>query len=255
MLDSTLWLERECRDLFITALLMAEPREFSEEQRQIAIGSLETTGWVVPAGWYGFVAAAGPGIVNRAGMDMAAGMAALKQLGEADPESRSADFEGRRLVRVDGGFIVLNYIKYREKDATSAERSKRWRERHKAKESIQPTRVADTPTRVIRHQEEVEVEVEVKRKAKALASRLPKNWSPSQAQLDWALKAQPTWDEQHVAKVAESFRDYWLSRPGQGATKLDWDLTWHNWVRRESPRKSRTDGQRLNLDGTPKLAI
>lgn len=133
ILNSTLWIERECREIFITALLMAEPHELLIPQPQIEIGSCSPSGWDVPAGWYGRVDAAGPGIVRRALVPEEAGMQALVRLGSPDPESRSADFDGRRLVRIDGGFIVLNFIKYREKDMTAAVRSKRWRERQKAK--------------------------------------------------------------------------------------------------------------------------
>ena len=161
ILNSTIWVDRLARELFITSLLMAEPRELIEAMPQITVGQLEYTGWSVPPGWYGFVEAAGPGIIARAGLDdrgplFAAAMEALTRLGDPEPDSRSHAFVGRRLVRVDGGFVVLNYIQYREKDSTAAERSRRWRERQKAK----ALRVTDTPIRVIRHQAEVEVEAE-----------------------------------------------------------------------------------------------
>lgn len=133
ILDSTLWIERECREIFITSLLMAAPFELAKPAPQIAIQSLELTGFIVPMGWYGFVSAAGPGIVRRAMVDYEPGMIALDRLGSPDPESRSKEFDGRRLVRVDGGFIVLNFMAYREKDASNAKRQKRWRERQKLK--------------------------------------------------------------------------------------------------------------------------
>ena len=131
ILDSTLWIERECREVFITSLLMGLPIELTEPMAQIAIGSLDHTGFTVPPGWYGFVAASGPGIVRRALVDHDVGMIALAKLGDPDPESRSKDFEGRRLIRVDGGFIILNFMTYREKDASNADRQKRWRQRQK----------------------------------------------------------------------------------------------------------------------------
>jgi hypothetical protein len=62
-------------------------------------------------------------------MDMEEGLSALERLGSQDKESRSHAFEGRRLVRVDGGYIVLNFQVYRERDHTSADRSRRYRER------------------------------------------------------------------------------------------------------------------------------
>lgn len=127
LLDSTLWLDREARELFITALLMAVPHELLEPTEQIGVGTLERTGFVIPVGWYGLVRAAGPGIIRRAGMEEVVGLAALARLGNPDVGSRTPDFEGRRLVRINGGYIVLNFAKYREKDHTAALRSKRYR--------------------------------------------------------------------------------------------------------------------------------
>lgn len=154
IINSTLWIERDCRDVFITALLMAQPRELTEPMKQISIRTLEETGFEVPVGWYGFVPAAGIGIIRQALVETEAGLNSLERLGSPDRESRSPEFEGRRMVRVDGGFVILNFIKYREKDSSSSERSKRWRERKKQL----ATRVSDTPQRVIRHQAEAEAE-------------------------------------------------------------------------------------------------
>lgn len=150
ILNSTLWIDRLAREIFITALLMAEPRELLDSEPQINIGSLGLTGWNVPPGWYGFVQAAGIGILHRARVDEGElGMAALARLSDPDPDSRSSTYDGRRLVRINGGFIILNFIAYREKDSTTAERSKRWRERQKKK--AKTTRVSDTPTHRHRH--------------------------------------------------------------------------------------------------------
>ncbi len=131
ILDSTLWMARDLREVFITALLMAEPQEFDEPIHQIAVDSMQETGFVAPAGWYGFVRAAGPGIVRRSGVEHDMGMTALRALGEPDGESRSKQFDGRRLIRTDGGYVVLNFMNYRDKDHSGAERAKRYRERQK----------------------------------------------------------------------------------------------------------------------------
>lgn len=130
MLDSSLWVDKDSRDLFITALLMAVPHVAEDAQAQLSVHELEPTGWVVPPGLYGQVKAAGVGIINRCGgIEKAPGLAALERLGSPDPESRSEEFEGRRLVRVNGGYLVLNYEKYRERDITAADRAKRYREK------------------------------------------------------------------------------------------------------------------------------
>lgn len=131
ILQSTLWFERDARELFITALLMAEPREIQEPSPQLKVDAIEYTGFEVPPGWYGFVPAAGIGIIRQAGIDRDSGLKALAELGSPDKESRSSEHEGRRLVRVNGGYIILNYIKYRERDVTAADRNRRWRQKQR----------------------------------------------------------------------------------------------------------------------------
>ena len=126
ILKSSLWVDKVCRDLFVTALLMAEPFEVREAMPEIAVDSLNYTGWMVPVGWYGLAAAAGCGIAHHAGiLDEMQWRAGLQRLAAPDPRSRSQSFDGRRLVRVDGGYIILNYIVYRERDYTGAERMRR----------------------------------------------------------------------------------------------------------------------------------
>lgn len=136
ILNSSLWFEKDCRDIFITALLMAEPFEVVEPMEQLKVSTLESTGWEVPPGWYGMVQAAGPGIVSKAGIPQEQGIPALAKLGSPDLDSRSRDFEGRRLVRVDGGYIVLNYMKYRDRDYTAADRMRRLRERKMLRRNV-----------------------------------------------------------------------------------------------------------------------
>lgn len=168
MLNSTIWFEREAREVFITALLMAEPVEYTAPVPQIAVNEIKLTGFVAPAGWYGFVPASGPGIVSRAQLDQKNGLEALKRLGDVDPESRSKEFEGRRMIRVDGGYLILNYIKYRERDYSTAERSKRYRER---KAALAASRVTNVTSRrdITQAEEEAEVKVEIKDKKPASA--------------------------------------------------------------------------------------
>ena len=131
ILNSTLWIERDQREVFITALLMAEPCQFKEPQQQIEVDSLKTTGFFAPAGWYGFVQAAGIGIVNRAGVPREDGMEALRKLCAPEVESRSQEFDGRRMIRINGGYLILNFMKYRDKDHTAADRQRKLRERRK----------------------------------------------------------------------------------------------------------------------------
>lgn len=128
ILDSTLWSDRAGRDVFLTALCMAEPYELPVAAPQLAVNSLEPTGWIVQPGWYGLVKAAGSGIVRRALVDPEEGLRALERLGAPELDSRNPAHEGRRLVRTADGYLVLNFMTYRERDYTAADRSRRYRE-------------------------------------------------------------------------------------------------------------------------------
>lgn len=244
ILDSTLWVTRDPREVFITALLMAMPRELDQETTTYKVHSLDVDDFKIPPGWYGFIEASGPGIVRRAGLPADAGLEALAALGQPDRESRSSDWEGRRLVRVDGGFVVLNFMKYRDKDNTANERMKRYRERQK---SLRVTDATPSKRNVTASQLPAEdrgqrTEAEIKtvtvveavgaEKPKARGSRLPADWALPDAWREWAKTNRPDLDPD---RTADRFRDYWAAKAGASATKVDWQATWRNWVREERP--------------------
>lgn len=90
ILDSTVWLEDpETKVVWITMLAMADAS--------------------------GYVAAAVPGLAKRAGVSREAVDRALDKFRSPDPDSRSREHEGRRIVDADGGWMLLNYAKYRAK--------------------------------------------------------------------------------------------------------------------------------------------
>jgi hypothetical protein len=135
ILDSSVWVDRPQRDLFITALLMAQPFELDEETPQYHVRDLTLTGFVIPPGWYGMVSAAGVGILRRAGYgphETEIGLRALEQLGMPDDESRSSDHGGRRVVRVEHGYLVLNFMRYRDFDYGAKDRMRALRQRQKS---------------------------------------------------------------------------------------------------------------------------
>ena len=61
----------------------------------------------------GIVEAAVPPLADRARVPLADCITALKFLSGPDPWSRTPDFEGRRIVAVDGGWFLINHAKYR----------------------------------------------------------------------------------------------------------------------------------------------
>jgi hypothetical protein len=56
-----------------------------------------------------------PGLAHLAGVSLVECEASLKKLLEADPYSRNQDHQGRRIERVDGGWLILNGEYYRQK--------------------------------------------------------------------------------------------------------------------------------------------
>jgi len=139
ILDSSVWLDRDARDILITSLLKAEPLEVTEPMEELKTRSLEPTGWKVPPGWYGFVPASSLGLLRAAVIDKEAGLEALERLASTERESRSKANGGRRMVRVDGGFIILNYNNFQTKDHKAAERMRRYRARLKARRDVTET--------------------------------------------------------------------------------------------------------------------
>lgn len=62
---------------------------------------------------YGVVSASVPGLASIANVSLESTESALKNLESPDPYSRTKDFDGRRIQAIDGGWQVLNYLKYR----------------------------------------------------------------------------------------------------------------------------------------------
>ena len=203
MLHSSIWPDKDARDLFITALLMAEPIEIKTPTDQICADSLNLTGWKVPPGWYGYVPAAGIGIAHQAGLDdRDRAIAALIRLGSIENESRNPSFEGRRMVRIDGGYLILNFMIYRERDYTSADRSRRYRERKASRRVVlDKSQETVSPSRDITQAEaEAEAEAEEntkhplpprgdgagKAKAKSVSVEIPENLRTEPFEKAWA---------------------------------------------------------------------
>lgn len=60
-------------------------------------------------------------------------------------------------------------------------------------------------------------------------SRLKPDWVPSTDNQTFALAEGFT--AAQVDRIAADFRDFWLSKAGKDAAKMDWSRTWQRWVR------------------------
>ncbi|MGL6551916.1 helix-turn-helix domain-containing protein [Aeromonas jandaei] len=76
-------------------------------------------------------------------------------------------------------------------------------------------------------------------------TRLPNDWFLPAEWGRWASQ-ETGWPRERILLEAATFADYWQSLPGAKATKLDWEKTWRNWVRRAAS-SFRTAAQRKPL--------
>jgi hypothetical protein len=156
LLDSSIWAESsDIRIVWMTMLLMANQD--------------------------GMVLAAAPGIANRARVDLDICIQALKKFQEPDPDSRTMEYEGRRIERVDGGYLILNYTKYRQlrDESQRREYARQYmadRRERARKESLTPVNTLLTPVNTCEQQlaqAEAEAEAEAKRNGVGQADACP----------------------------------------------------------------------------------
>jgi hypothetical protein len=88
-----------------------------------------------------------PGLAGRARVSLQATREALKCFLSPDADSRTKEFEGRRIEEIDGGWRLLNHAKYRElRDEESRKAYQReWVKKRRQKEStVDRSRPAST---------------------------------------------------------------------------------------------------------------
>jgi len=62
-------------------------------------------------------------------------------------------------------------------------------------------------------------------------SRLPEDWSLPDDWRQWTRVTYPHTTDDIVSNLADEFRDYWISVPGQRGLKANWEATWRNRCR------------------------
>jgi uncharacterized protein YdaU (DUF1376 family) len=83
---------------------------------------------------------------------------------------------------------------------------------------------------------------------KTSGTRLPEDWVLPREWGEWAVSQ--GWAVAAIREEAERFRDYWISKSGRDATKVDWLATWRNWMRGSKSPKAMNGGRNVqNPDG------
>ncbi len=148
ILDSTIWLETlPTKVVWITMLAMADAN--------------------------GCVASSVPNLAIRAGVTREQCDESLRVLSSPDSDSRTDEHEGRRIEKIDGGWVILNHRKYRDLrtdvQVATAERVRKHRRKEK-KKKLPVTDVTNVTRRngvkrPVRAEAEAEAEEEVTTKA------------------------------------------------------------------------------------------
>lgn len=196
------------------------------------------------------------------GLPVAELMRCIDDFMKPDPDSRTADHEGRRLELIDPhrswGWKVINLSLYRAKasganqvaDGRNAEKVRRYRERHRATPeetaNTHSDSYPDTNTDSDKNEERASAPDVAKRSDRG--TRIPEPFVVTDAMRQWAVGKRLTVD---LAEATEEFVRYWRATPGQRGRKCDWVGTWQNRMlevqgrtKRFAPQKFETAEER-----------
>ena len=153
---------------------------------------------------------------------------ALKSLESPDPDSRSSEHEGRRIEKVEGGWLIFNYAKYRAfsySGSEEAKRKRRWRDKmgHKRDMSRLSTDIsasASVPSSISSSLQGNKKDKPPK--IKLVLDEEPKRWEGITPELKmlWA-KSYPGCD---VDAVLQEMIAFWDAQP-KSKRKLNWKMT------------------------------
>jgi len=168
----------------------------------------------------GVVEASIPGLADAARVTLEECCEALERLMSPDEFSRSKEFEGRRIGPVEGGWVLLNYHRYRDKLNREEQRIK-----------------AAQRQREYRERKKVDVTPFVTENHNALCSVMPALWPSLQSESE----SDPESDTKEKRKKKEksaysaSFLSFWAAYP----KKKEKDAAWRAWqkaVKKAEPK-------------------
>ena len=165
-------------------------------------------------------------LAARARVSLADTEAAIRAFEAPDPRGEDQEFDGRRIERVLGGWLLLNGEKYRSlvNRAVATEQSRLRMQRHRDKlrnvaQRLQPV----TPSVSV----SVSVSEAKNKKGSRSSPRVPRKRCPSDFKItpelrEWAAKSAPDVDiEKQTARMMD-----WEFRTG----KVDWPAVWRTWM-------------------------
>jgi hypothetical protein len=188
-------------------------------------------------------------LANRAMVTVEDAEAAVKTLESPDPDSHSQKYEGRRIERVPGGWIILNSEEHREMvtRAVVREQTRERVARHREKmrnASVTPSEADPTPNPEANNPEKKNTDMARKR---ASTRKAPEDFTITDSLREWAWKNCPGVD---LDLETEAFKDYTFA-----SGKTDWPATWRSWMRKANkgkrPVQARYDALMAQVNSAP----
>lgn len=163
---------------------------------------------------------------------------------DTDPEHIAAIRQAMQGKTLEGNKLTGWEKRQPKREDGSAERAKQWRERKRTQENAEkrPDTDSDTDTESISAVARTAEPSACRPRATRLGSdwKLPDDWR------QWARINFATATDAMVSAEADQFRDFWISKAGREAAKLDWGATWRNWCRNSRTLGAAPKGSPIN---------
>lgn len=185
----------------------------------------------------GEVMASVPGLADSARVDLESTISAIKVLSEPDEHSSDPANEGRRISKIQGGWMLLNHGKYRAKmvkdEKREADKLRKRDERDAVRnlskfvQDVQSVTKSRTPDQNKPNHTRANKTRSVHTRG---SSRLPQDWIPKKKHHE--LAAERGLSASDVRNQLAMFRDHEFNRAYR-----DWDRVFNNWLRKANPSR------------------
>jgi len=135
----------------------------------------------------------------------------LEELTTNDPVSPS-------IKKVDGGYVIHDFAKHQNTREKIEKKREAGRLGGLAKAS-------KTVASARNYSSNIDTDIDTNTNSKR-ATRIPKDFTITDEMRSWAQEKAPGFD---ITISTEKFINYWTAK-SSGATKLDWEATWRNWI-------------------------
>lgn len=168
----------------------------------------------------------------------------LQILESPDEDSRSEAEGGRRILKIEGGWWLVNHSEYRRRvsadEKREADRARIAARRGGSRVDLphvancrKASRLVQDVAEVAQAEAEAEADTDAATKAKKAqmrlrGTRLSRNWNLPTAWKEWARNER---QDLHIESEAAKFADYWHAKVGTDGYKTDWQTAWRNWIR------------------------